>query len=153
MYQYCVSACSIMIGLFEGHWPINVTCIVEWNYVFYDLSLSPKVSANPGLPGPPEECRVTRETNASLTVVCSPGWSGGLHQTFHLGQIQPNIDWFAEMHLGYFAVNGFLVRTVGRRRSDSAAEREPAEEAEVWVGQLAVRPEIDHPNILRQQER
>ena len=40
-----------------------------------------------GLPGPPEECRVTRETNASLTVVCSPGWSGGLHQTFHLGQM------------------------------------------------------------------
>ena len=51
------------------------------------------LTANPGLPGPPEECRVTRETNASLTVVCSPGWSGGLHQTFHLGQeIQPNID-------------------------------------------------------------
>jgi len=81
-----------MIELFEGHWPINVTCIVELNYVFYDLSLSPKVSAHPGLPGPPEECRVTRETNASLTVVCSPGWSGGLHQTFHLGEIQPNID-------------------------------------------------------------
>jgi len=37
-----------------------------------------------GLPGPPEDCHVTRETNESLTVLCSPGWSGGLKQTFHL---------------------------------------------------------------------
>jgi len=37
-----------------------------------------------GLPGPPEDCHVTRETNDSLIVVCSPGWSGGLHQSFHL---------------------------------------------------------------------
>ena len=38
-----------------------------------------------GLPGAPEDCRVSRETNDSLTVLCSPGWSGGLPQTFHLG--------------------------------------------------------------------
>ena len=37
-----------------------------------------------GLPAPPEDCRVTRETNDSLTVVCKPAWSGGLTQTFHL---------------------------------------------------------------------
>jgi len=37
-----------------------------------------------GLPGPPEDCRVTKETNDSLTVVCLLGWSGGLKQTFHL---------------------------------------------------------------------
>ena len=39
-----------------------------------------------GLPGAPEDCRVSRETNDSLTVLCSPGWSGGLPQTFHLGK-------------------------------------------------------------------
>ena len=33
---------------------------------------------------PPEDCRVTRETNDSLTVVCQPAWSGGFTQTFHL---------------------------------------------------------------------
>ena len=38
-----------------------------------------------GLPGAPEDCRVSQETNDSLTVLCSPGWSGGLPQTFHLG--------------------------------------------------------------------
>ena len=39
-----------------------------------------------GLPGAPEDCRVSRETNDSLTVLCTPGWSGGLPQTFHLGK-------------------------------------------------------------------
>ena len=43
------------------------------------------ISCISGLPGPPEDCHVTRETNESLTVLCSPGWSGGLKQTFHLG--------------------------------------------------------------------
>jgi hypothetical protein len=38
----------------------------------------------PGLPCPSEDCRVNRETNDSLTVVCQPAWSGGLTQTFHL---------------------------------------------------------------------
>ena len=37
-----------------------------------------------GLPAPPDDGRVTQETNDSLTVVCNPAWSGGLQQSFHL---------------------------------------------------------------------
>ena len=39
-----------------------------------------------GLPGAPQDCHVGREGNESLGVVCVAGWSGGLDQTFHLGQ-------------------------------------------------------------------
>ena len=45
-----------------------------------------KVLPVSGLPAAPQDCRVGREGNESLEVVCLKGWSGGLPQTFHLGE-------------------------------------------------------------------
>ena len=68
-------------------------CLISWfpksaklNYfnMLYSLTYHCIYQVTPGLPAPPEDCRVTRETNDSMTVVCQPAWSGGLIQTFHL---------------------------------------------------------------------
>ena len=57
------------------------------NYLILFILIIVDNCSVPGLPGTPQDCRVGRESNASLGVVCVAGWSGGLAQTFHLGRL------------------------------------------------------------------